>query len=373
VIRVTRTNHQLNLDVDSLYDILSGGATSVDEILRALNMTEAQLRVALDIPAPLRLNVGLIAVACAKLIEANAKLQEQVARHHAKLTDPKHTNGLVQTSAGMHNAHKRIGELTQRVDALEQFLGDDLAAALHAGSVGGKKAFIRTLRAKGVSDDEIINAFSLIKKNDDELDLDDADMYGELFREFVSFRETTTEDIAGLRKDLTIVEGAHRDLRTDVNTIRTEVTGSSNMGLALGVGALVGFLTFLWAYYDIDFTPRRHTVTIQGRNEHLSNTSTSSAWLGHWGLSIALGLFVACIVAGLITAFGPSKSKSSETVTTTSTTEKKSYRQRWNDRHADRNQAPQPVTEYSSPEQDGEKTDLLPATSEEHYEQKVSH
>lgn len=221
----------------------------------------------------------------------------------------------------------RVVETHDRVVQLEAMVGvdpDTLQKALKAGSTGGERSFIRTLRSKGVSDDDIRKAFSILKQDGDgELDFDNADAFGELFREFVSFRETTQEQLDAVEGKVDIIETQIASARGDIVELSKTVKAQSGKVplFAWIIAAALGLAGFLWWLFR-DWGTVAKTVTSTVKTDvgtaTVDNTLTMRPAGDHWYFALLFGVAIFLVVLGLVSLFTGVKKTETTTTSTTS-------------------------------------------------------
>lgn len=221
---------------------------------KIVGMTDDEVRDALRIPANTELNDEVLVSALTKRVAKNR--------------------------SGAEKANERASKLERRVSAIEEYLGSDNAeAALKAGQAGGRKSFIQALRDRKVSDDDIRKVLVIVDNG--ELELSDADLFGELYTAHTSLRACVEEH----ETRLTNVEEVVEDLETGGHT--------PWWGWLLGlvVGLIVWWLVWLMPY-GVNGSVRDENDQVVG--------SFSGGWHSGW-FGLAIGLVVMGIIALLTT------------------------------------------------------------------------
>lgn len=388
-----------------LENLVHAGHKLEDVLPAVTKLSVDEVRALLEVPADMELTLNVLA---AGTVWKLGQLEDRVER----------------TNRRVHTLEDRVSRLISALGYSETdeggFVVTALVPALKAGSSGGEKSFIRTLRAKGVSDDEIRHALSILKQDGDgELELDDADMFGELYREFVSFRETTTERldehdeaIARNTRDLTRLvgtgedglnlpgrvnnlEASHREIRDKV--AETPKTSPIPIIIGLVVGCVLGIIGgFAWANHDWGNGTHTATSTVHTKvgKASVTNVMHNHVPASHWWVAALFGVAILLIFTGLGALFAWSTRKTesvSETTTTSSTDSDTSHtapgfrarlqraRARWQANRAERRQEAEEERAQGShflrgtnsdDPRDGE-TQVLPAAGEKENRRKA--
>lgn len=177
-------------------------------------------------------------------------LEYKQAAHERILSDLHAKGGLVKTRKGMERAHERITKLSQtlngRLDTLEE--------ALVALRAGGSKLFIDSVRASGVSDDDIKKALVILRDGDDPIDLSDDEFVAELFTAFMTFKSAVQDQLKDhderLKKQdesITKVSANVTHLETAFKEVKSSVTTQNISMIPLIIGLVVGVVTYFVA------------------------------------------------------------------------------------------------------------------------------
>jgi hypothetical protein len=231
------------------------------------------------------------------------------------LTSPHVKGGLVRTNKGMERSHKRITALSEalhgRLDVLQQ--------AIESAQIGGAKSFMSALRDAQVDDDTINRTLLIVRTENVDTDLTDAELFTELFTAFVTVQNDVRRHTMQIN-DLTQVVGEHTVQITDIcaqqeegfTTIRQELhAATTTPKTGLIAGAVLGLIAaFLW--YQHDFHQKiGFTVGSQFGSSDLRYKFLNSGLC-----ALLVGLLVGALAMLVFTLF----SKSSSSTTSTSST-----------------------------------------------------
>lgn len=192
-------------------------------------------------------------------------------------------------------------EALRRITRLEETLGENLAGALQAGTIGGNKSFIVHLRETGTSDAEIRDALVILADNgDDELDRTNEEMFGEFLTAFISLRRTVNEhttQIENLDRRVAASEttsnnrwSAVRDWQANGIIETEEKISKMAWVLAVVVGVIVWFL--FWQV--IPLTTGGEVIGSEGDSVGTFTGNFSMGWLG-----LAMGLLSGAVILAI--------------------------------------------------------------------------
>lgn len=276
-------------------EYLTGESKDVKTALvAAVGMTEAEVRELLELPADKDLTVEAI-------------------RYDT-------------TNSRVHTLEDRVTRFIGALGYSEKdgkFVVTALVPALEALQRGDDKSFIRKLRAVGIDDEHIYSALDIVNGQKEELQLTNDELFVHLYRAFASYKQDNDENVEQIRKDVTQVEDAHRELREDVDAMQKD----SFPAVAFVVGIAAGFVT--WLLLSLHDWPKagvqkvHHTIT-QGKVRTSFDTldKHSAPLITHWYIQFLIALGVTALVAGAFAFLLPNKSKSTTTSTGQTTTQK---------------------------------------------------
>lgn len=188
---------------------------------------------------------------------------------------------------GVSEANHRAAKLETRLGAIEKFLaGDELAEALKAGQTGGRKSFVQALRDHRVTDEHIRQTLTILEG--DEVDLNDADMFAEMFTSYQSLYARVDT------LDATVIS-----LQNDVRSVNSE-----RVPLWVWiVSAVLGVIAGLW-WSSYDWGSATHVSTSKVDTSvgkaTVENTTVLQSATNNWIVAVIAGLAVFVLILWLL-------------------------------------------------------------------------
>lgn len=279
---------------------LSARVTKLEQLVKAgmserfaakiVGLSEDEVRDALRIPSSDELTNEVFVTALTKRVAKNRSGAETANERASKL-------------------ERRADDTETRVAAIEEFLGrDNAAAALEGGKDGGRKSFIQALRDRRVSDDDIRRTLVIV--DDGELELSDADMFGELYTAYVSLRACVEE---------------HETRLTHVEQVVEDIDTSTYVPLlgwlmALAVGIVVWFIFWL--------NPYGATGPLMDGNGKIIGSSSMGWHAGKLGLGMGIMAFGIVLLIARSSRRRHTRSSSTSSRSSRSGSTSTSFRQR---------------------------------------------